>query len=146
MGFLSSYFDMGQILLWQQYTETFTLNKMCFMICFVARSSLLEEVGIYRRHRNVSPKKKIVLFRTLNGVFFPDLSSPAWMSGEGSLLHEYRSQIDRSGPGTGCSLVGPLGSRAAVAFHFALSFIFVHLFQFFSSFRRMTSLSPQFTW
>lgn len=137
---------MGQILLWQQYTEIFTVNKMCLMICFVARSSLLEEVGIYRRPRNVSPKKKMVFLGPSMGFSFLTFLHQPWVSGEGPLPHEYRSQIDRSAPETGCSLVGLLGSQAAVSFHFALSFIFVHLFQFFSSFSRMTSLSPQFTW
>lgn len=45
MKFLSSYFDIGQILSWQ-YIDTFTLNKMCLMIYFVARGNRNNTEGI----------------------------------------------------------------------------------------------------
>lgn len=46
MELLSSYFDMGHISSRQQYADTFNLNKMCSMICFVARGSLPGEVTV----------------------------------------------------------------------------------------------------
>ena len=49
---------------------------MCLMICFVARSSLLEEVGTIEEAKECFSREDSLL-GVLSGVFSPDLSSLA---------------------------------------------------------------------
>lgn len=70
---------------------------MCLMICFVARSSVLEEVGIIEEAKECFSQEDSLL-RVLSGVFSPDLSSLALNVSERTLAPQVQKSPWQAGP------------------------------------------------